>query len=64
LKFESRENVSCTLLKINNLSRKTNRMEVEAMPTFHFYKDGEKTDEMQGADEEELKQKVEEHKAK
>lgn len=37
--------------------------EVEAMPTFHFYKDGKKIDEMSGSDEGELKEKLEKHKS-
>lgn len=34
--------------------------EVEAFPTFHFYVDGEKVDELVGADEDDLEAKVEE----
>jgi len=32
---------------------------IQAMPTFQFYKNGVKVDELQGADEESLRNKVE-----
>merc|ERR1711934_398107 len=35
---------------------------IQCMPTFQFYKKGEKVDELQGASEADLKQKVDQHK--
>jgi thioredoxin-like negative regulator of GroEL len=35
---------------------------IQAMPTFHFYKDGAKIDEMMGADQATLAKKVAQHK--
>ena len=35
---------------------------ISCMPTFHFYKAGQKVDEMSGANEEGLKQKIEANK--
>lgn len=33
--------------------------DIKCMPTFHFYKDGKRIDEMQGADAKKLREKVE-----
>jgi thioredoxin 1 len=35
---------------------------VRAMPTFHFYRNGEKVEELMGADQNKLKDLVEKHK--
>lgn len=35
---------------------------IKCMPTFHFYKNGQKVDEFSGANEDSLKAKVSQHK--
>lgn len=58
------ENKDVVFLKVDvdDASDVSEHCEIKCMPTFHFYKNGQKVDEFSGANEETLKAKVAEHK--
>ncbi|XP_061106938.1 thioredoxin-like [Conger conger] len=61
---ENPEFSSVVFLKVDvdEASDVSGKCEIKCMPTFQFYKNGKKIDEFSGADEEQLLQKLREHK--
>ncbi|NP_001187021.1 thioredoxin [Ictalurus punctatus] len=61
-KSEDYQNVVFLKVDVDDAADVSSHCDIKCMPTFHFYKNGQKIDEFSGANEQTLKQKINDHK--